>query len=49
MATTTLRLQTGVLGNDYRHPLLTHRLVATLDQLSEGASPVRHPRREPRV
>ena len=36
MATTTLRLQTGVLGNDYRHPVLTHRLAATVDQLSEG-------------
>ena len=36
MATRTLRLQTGVLGNDYRHPVLVHRMAATLDQLSEG-------------
>ncbi len=35
-ATTTLRLQTGVLGNDYRHPVLVHRMAATLDQLSQG-------------
>ena len=36
MATTTLRLQTGVLSNDYRHPVLTHRLAATVDKLSGG-------------
>ena len=36
MATTTLRIQTAVLGNDYRHPVLTHRMAATLDVLSEG-------------
>jgi probable F420-dependent oxidoreductase len=35
-ATRTLRLQTGVLGNDYRHPVLVHRMAATLDRLSEG-------------
>jgi probable F420-dependent oxidoreductase len=35
-ATRTIRLQTGVLGNDYRHPVLVHRMAATLDQLSEG-------------
>jgi probable F420-dependent oxidoreductase len=35
-ATTSIRLQTGVLGNDYRHPVLVHRMAATLDQLSEG-------------
>jgi len=35
-ATQSLRLQTGVLGNDYRHPVLVHRMAATLDQLSEG-------------
>lgn len=34
--TTTLRIQTAVLGNDYRHPVLTHRMAATLDVLSEG-------------
>ena len=36
METSTLRLQTGVLGNDYRHPVLVHRMAATLDVLSEG-------------
>jgi probable F420-dependent oxidoreductase len=36
MATTDLRVQTAVLGNDYRHPVLTHRMAATLDVLSDG-------------
>ena len=36
MSTTLLRLQTGVLGNDYRHPVLTRRTAATLDALSGG-------------
>jgi probable F420-dependent oxidoreductase len=36
MVTATLRLQTSVLGNDYRHPVLVHRMAATLDQLSRG-------------
>lgn len=36
MCTTTLRVQTAVLGNDYRHPVLTHRMAATLDVVSEG-------------
>jgi probable F420-dependent oxidoreductase len=36
MASTELRVQTAVLGNDYRHPVLTHRMAATLDVLSEG-------------
>jgi probable F420-dependent oxidoreductase len=36
MLTTSLRVQTGVLGNDYRHPVLTHRMAATLDVLSGG-------------
>jgi probable F420-dependent oxidoreductase len=36
MATSTLRLQTSVLGVDYRHPVLVHRMAATLDQLSAG-------------
>jgi len=36
MATTTLRLQTSVLGNDYRHPVLVHRSAVTLDAVSEG-------------
>ena len=35
-ATTTLRLQTGVLGNDYRHPVLVHRMAALLDLMSDG-------------
>jgi probable F420-dependent oxidoreductase len=35
-ATTTLRVQTGVLGNDYRHPVLTARMAAALDAVSEG-------------
>src|SRR3954462_4608502 len=33
---TSLRLQTAVLGVDYRHPVLVHRMIATLDQLSDG-------------
>ena len=36
MATERLRLQTGVLGVDYRHPVLVHRMAATLDSVSEG-------------
>jgi probable F420-dependent oxidoreductase len=35
-ATTSARLQTGVLGNDYRHPVLVHRMAALLDVVSEG-------------
>jgi probable F420-dependent oxidoreductase len=35
-ATSTIRLQTGVLGNDYRHPVLTARMAAALDVVSEG-------------
>jgi len=31
-----LRIQTAVLGNDYRSPVLLHRMAATLDVLSEG-------------
>jgi probable F420-dependent oxidoreductase len=31
-----LRVQTAVLGGDYRHPVLLHRAAATLDLLSEG-------------
>lgn len=34
--TTSLRVQTAVLGVDYRHPVLVHRLAATLDLISEG-------------
>jgi probable F420-dependent oxidoreductase len=36
MESTQLRVQTAVLGNDYRHPVLTHRMAATLDVVSEG-------------
>jgi probable F420-dependent oxidoreductase len=35
-ATTSVRLQTGVLGNDYRHPVLVHRMAALLDVVSDG-------------
>jgi len=35
-ATSSLRLQTGVLGNDYRHPVLVHRMAALLDVVSDG-------------
>jgi probable F420-dependent oxidoreductase len=36
MATTRLRLRTLVLANDYRHPVLLHRAVASIDVLSGG-------------
>jgi probable F420-dependent oxidoreductase len=35
-ATERLRVLSLVLGNDYRHPVLVHKAVATLDVLSEG-------------
>jgi probable F420-dependent oxidoreductase len=35
-ARSSLRVQTAVLGLDYRHPILLHRSAATLDLLSEG-------------
>lgn len=35
-ATTTLRVGTLVLGNDYRHPVVLARDAATLDLLSDG-------------
>jgi probable F420-dependent oxidoreductase len=35
-ATTTLRLGTLVLANDYRHPVVTAKDTATLDLLSDG-------------
>lgn len=35
-ATSKLRVGTLVLGNDYRHPLMTAKEAATLDLLSEG-------------
>jgi probable F420-dependent oxidoreductase len=35
-ATSRIRLLTLVLGNDYRHPVLVHKAIATLDVLSEG-------------
>jgi probable F420-dependent oxidoreductase len=36
MCTSRVRLQTGVLSNDYRHPVLTHRSAALIDVLSAG-------------
>jgi probable F420-dependent oxidoreductase len=36
MCTSRLRVLTAVLGNDYRHPVLVHRMAATLDVLSDG-------------
>jgi probable F420-dependent oxidoreductase len=36
MENPNLRVQTAVLGNDYRHPVLTHRMAASLDVLSGG-------------
>jgi probable F420-dependent oxidoreductase len=36
MATTRLRLRTLVLANDYRHPVLLHRAIASIDVLSGG-------------
>jgi probable F420-dependent oxidoreductase len=35
-ATTTLRVLSLVLGNDYRHPVMLHKSLATLDALSGG-------------
>jgi probable F420-dependent oxidoreductase len=35
-ATSRLRVLSLVLGNDYRHPVLVHKAMATLDVLSEG-------------
>jgi len=35
-ATSTLRILPLVLGNDYRHPALLHKAMATLDVLSGG-------------
>jgi probable F420-dependent oxidoreductase len=35
-ARSSLRVQTAVLGLDYRHPVLVHRAAATLDVLSGG-------------
>lgn len=35
-ATSTLRVQSLVLGNDYRHPVMLHKAMATLDVLSGG-------------
>src|SRR3954451_18577523 len=36
LASPRLRFQTNVLSNDYRHPVLVHRMAATLDLVSEG-------------
>ena len=35
-ATLRLRVLSLVLGNDYRHPVMVHKAMATLDVLSEG-------------
>ncbi|HJU03386.1 MAG TPA: TIGR03621 family F420-dependent LLM class oxidoreductase [Actinomycetes bacterium] len=35
-ATARLRVLSLVLGNDYRHPVMVHKAMATLDVLSEG-------------
>jgi probable F420-dependent oxidoreductase len=35
-ATSTLRVAAGVFGNDYRHPLVLAKDVATIDALSNG-------------
>ena len=35
-ATSTLRVLSLVLGNDYRHPVMLHKSLATLDVLSGG-------------
>ncbi len=35
-ATTTLRMGSLVFGNDYRHPLVLAKEIATLDVLSDG-------------
>jgi probable F420-dependent oxidoreductase len=36
MATERVRLRTAVLGVDYRHPVLVHRMAAELDVVSDG-------------
>ncbi len=35
-ATTTLRVQSLVLNNDFRHPAILHKALATIDVFSEG-------------
>lgn len=35
-ATSSIRVLSLVLGNDYRHPVLAHKAVATIDALSGG-------------
>jgi probable F420-dependent oxidoreductase len=35
-ATSSLRVLSLVLGNDYRHPVMVHKAMATLDVLSKG-------------
>lgn len=41
-ATTTLRVGTNVLGNDFRHPVLLAKEVATIDRLSGGRFELGH-------
>jgi alkanesulfonate monooxygenase SsuD/methylene tetrahydromethanopterin reductase-like flavin-dependent oxidoreductase (luciferase family) len=36
MVTSRIKLGTSVLGDDYRHPLQLHRMVATPDSLPGG-------------
>ena len=38
MENPNLRVQTAVLGNDYRHPVLTHRMAARFDVLEQGGA-----------
>jgi probable F420-dependent oxidoreductase len=35
-ATTSTRVLSLVLGNDYRHPAMVHKAIATIDALSDG-------------
>src|ERR1039457_4380259 len=39
-ATTTLRVGSLVFGNDYRHPVVLAKEVATLDLFSEGGGEI---------
>ena len=41
-ATSTLRVGTNVLGNDFRHPVLLAKEIATVDVLSDGRFELGH-------
>jgi probable F420-dependent oxidoreductase len=41
-ATTTLRVGTNVLGNDFRHPVVLAKETATVDRLSDGRFELGH-------